>query len=61
MLSENRRKSIDKYNKNSTKQVSIRLINKEYELFENYCKENNISKSGLIRERIADIIKPKED
>lgn len=58
-LSENSRKSIDKYNKEKTKQVTIRLINKEYELFENYCKTHNISKSGLLRERIADIIKPK--
>lgn len=56
-LSEAKRKSIDKYNKQKTKQVSIRLINEEYELFENYCKSHNISKSGLLRERIADIIK----
>lgn len=56
-LSEAKKKANEKYIKNNTKQVSIRLINEEYELFENYCKSHNISKSGLLRERIADIIK----
>lgn len=59
-LSDNSRKCIDNYNKTKTTQVSIRLINKEYELFEKYCKEHNISKSGLLRSRILDIIKPEE-
>lgn len=57
MLSESQKKANKKYNKNKTKIVSIRLINKEYELYEQYCKERNISKSGLLRERISDIIK----
>ena len=56
MLSESQKKANKKYNKNSTKQISIRLINKEYELFEQYCKDHNKTKSGLLRERIADII-----
>ena len=56
-LSESQKKANKKYNKNKTKIVSIRLINKEYELYEQYCKEHNISKSGLLRERISDIIK----
>lgn len=55
-ISESQRKANKKYNKNSTKQISIRLINKEYELYERYCKEHNKTKSGLLRERIADII-----
>lgn len=55
-MSEARKKANEKYNKNKTKQITIRLVNKEYELFEKYCKENNISKSGLIRSRIKDII-----
>ena len=56
-LSESKKKANEKYNKNSTKQISIRLINKEYELFEKYCKDNNKTKSGVLRERISDIIK----
>lgn len=59
-VSENKRKAIDKYNKNNTKMLNIRLINKEYELFEKYCKEHNKTKSGLLRERIYDIIHPEE-
>lgn len=45
-VSESQRKANEKYNKNSTKQVTIRLINKEYELYEQYCKEHNKTKSG---------------
>lgn len=59
-LSESQKKASEKYIKNKTTQISIRLINKEYELFEKYCKEHNISKSGLLRSRILDIIKPEE-
>ena len=32
----------------------------EYELFEQYCKQVKMSKSKVIKERIADIIKIKE-
>lgn len=56
-LSESQKKANEKYNKNSTKQISIRLVNKEYELFEQYCKKHNKTKSGVLRERISDIIK----
>lgn len=59
-VSESQKKANEKYNKNSTKQVTIRLINKEYELYEQYCKEHNKTKSGLLRERIADIIHSEE-
>lgn len=60
-LSDAKKKSNKKYNQNNTKQVSIRLINKEYELFEQYCKNNQISMSGLLRQRISDIIHPDAD
>ena len=57
-LSDAKKKANKKYNQNKTKMVGLRLINKEYELFENYCKNNQISMSGLIRQRIDDIIHP---
>lgn len=35
---------------------SVRLNKDAYEKIEAYCKENNISKSQLLKERLSDII-----
>ena len=56
-MSEARRKANKKSNKKNAKLLGIRFTNKDYELIEKYCIENNITKSGLVRERLADTLK----
>lgn len=59
-LSEARKKATKKWNSNNLKSFSISLYKKEYELLDNYCKENNVSKAKVIKDRLADIINPNE-
>ena len=60
-LSDAQKKANKKWNKKNLKNLTISFYKKEYELLDNYCKENNISKSLLIKQRIADIINTIED
>ena len=59
-LSDAQKKANKKWNNNNLKTFSVSLYKKEYELLDNYCKKNNISKSKLIKDRLLDIIKPEE-
>lgn len=45
-----------KWNAEHTRMFSVRLNKDAYEKIETYCKENNISKSQLLKERLSDII-----
>ena len=60
-LSDAQKKAIKKWHKDNLKNLTISLYIKEYELLDNYYKKNNISKSLLIKQRIADIINTNED
>lgn len=55
-LSESRKRANKKWSQNNTKLLTVRFNNKDIELIENYCKQNNISKSKLIRDRLSDIL-----
>lgn len=57
-LSEAKKKANKKYNDNKRKTFTVSLNLKEYELLDNYCKTNNLSRSGLVKTRIGDIINP---
>lgn len=59
-VSEKQREYQKKYDKNHLKGFTVTLQKQEYELFEQYCKQVKMSKSKVIKERIADIIKVKE-
>ena len=60
-VSEAKKKANKKWEKKNIKAFTVSLYKKEYELLDNYCKENNISKNKFIKSRIADIINTSED
>ena len=45
-----------KWDKNNIHAIKVTLRISEYEKLEKYCKDNNISKTNLIKDRIKDII-----
>lgn len=53
---EYNKKYSNEWNKNNTKNITIRLSNEQYEKLQNYCKTNDIARATLIKTRIADII-----
>lgn len=55
-VSAKQREYQKKYDKDNLKSFTVTLRIKEYELFDDYCKKNNISKSKAVISRIADII-----
>lgn len=59
-LSDAQKKATKKWHNNNLKNLTISLYKKEYELLDNYCNENNITKSKLIKDRLSDIIKLEE-
>lgn len=59
-LSDAQKKATKKWHNNNLKNLTISLYKKEYELLDNYCNENNITKSKLIKDRLSDIIKSEE-
>lgn len=60
-LSEKQRQYQKKYDKNNLRGFTVTLKIKEYELFDKYCKQHNISKSKMVKSRIVDIIKQEND
>ena len=59
MVSEKQREYQKKYDKNNLKGFTVTLNIKEYQLFDEYCKKNDISKSKMVKSRLDDIINPK--
>lgn len=53
---EYNKKYAKEWNKNNTKNITIRLSNSQYEKLQNYCKTNDIARATFIKSRIADII-----
>ncbi len=53
---EYNKKYSNEWNKNNTKNITIRLSNKQYEKLQKYCDANNIARATLIKSRISDII-----
>ena len=53
---EYNKKYAEEWNKNNTKNITIRLSNSQYEKLQNYCDSNNIARATFIKSRIADII-----
>lgn len=54
--SDAQKKASKKYFENNYKQVKLSMPIKEAETLENYCKENNYSKAGFIRDAIKEKI-----
>ena len=53
---EYNKKYAEEWNKNNTKNITIRLSNSQYEKLQNYCDSNNIAVATFIKSRISDII-----
>lgn len=56
---EYNKKYAEKWDKENIHPIKVTLKIKEFEMLEEYCKKNNISKTNLIKQRINDIINPK--
>ena len=54
--SDAQKKASKKYFDNNYKQVKLSMPIKEAEVLENFCKENNYSKAGFIRDAIKEKI-----
>lgn len=53
---EYNKKYSKEWNKKNLKSFSVSLRLEEFELLNEYCKKNNISKAGLVKERLSDIL-----
>lgn len=53
---EYNKKYSNEWNKNNTKNITIRLSNEQYDKLQKYCNDNNIARATLIKTRISDII-----
>lgn len=55
-LSEAKRKANDKWIKENYKQVKLSMPNEEARILEEYCKKNDCSKAGFIRDAVKEKI-----
>lgn len=55
-LSEAKKRANKKWNDENYKQVKLSMPKSEAEALDKYCKKNNISKAGFIRQLIKDRI-----
>lgn len=55
-ISDAQKKASKKYFDNNYKQVKLSMPIKEAEVLENYCKKNNCSRAGFIRDAIKEKI-----
>ena len=53
---EYNKKYAEEWNKNNTKNITIRLSNSQYEKLQSYCDTHKIARATFIKSRLADII-----
>ena len=53
-VSEAKRRANDKWTKANYRRLNIAMPLNEYDDFNNFCKENNITKNGFVREAIKE-------